>query len=71
MAKIKAAEELARSRKPSGRINKDDINNAKEAMKLYGVKKARDRKPSGRLTSDDIKRAMKKASPGGGRTRRS
>jgi hypothetical protein len=71
MAKIEAAEELARSRKPSGRINKDDINNAKEAMKLYGVKKARDRKPSGRLTSDDIKRAMKKASPGGGRSRRS
>tara|TARA_R110002072_G_scaffold3196_3_gene23801 strand:+ start:1797 stop:2444 length:648 start_codon:yes stop_codon:yes gene_type:complete len=35
------------------------------------MEKARDRKPSGRLTSDDIKRAMKKASPGGGRTRRS
>ena len=35
------------------------------------MEKARDRKPSGRLTSDDIKRVMKKASPGGGRTRRS
>lgn len=35
------------------------------------MEKARDRKPSGRLTSDDIKRARKKASPGGGRTRRS
>jgi len=32
---------------------------------------ARSRKPSGRLTSDDIKRARKKASPGGGRSRRS
>ena len=67
-------EELARKRKPSGRLNVDDITRAtntstQRRSELSGMSKdqmleraynlAKKIKPTGRLSLDDLKRAMK------------
>ena len=65
---IKAAYKLARARKAGGRLNADDIKNARQSLKKDNPAKELKANKEARAAG---RRAMKKASPGGGRSRRS